>query len=213
MQGVPSEKSLRPTRSRGQPYTCRLPVRDHCPRSMSNMPVPTTLHSERRAALQRMDVLDTPEERAYDDITRMAADIFGTPMALISLLPGDRQWFKSRVGIRQHEMPSEYAFCEHAVRSPDDILMVPDARKDARFSANPLVTGYPNIRFYAGAPLVTSGGHAVGTLCVLDTAPRDIDGAQLEQLRFLAQQVVTMLEAREQSQLASADSSSHGTTA
>lgn len=143
-----------------------------------------------------MAVLDTPQEQAYDDITRMAADVFGTPMALISLLPGERQWFKSRVGMGQQETPSEHAFCEHAVRSPGEIMLVPDAQQDARFQDNPLVTGDPNIRFYAGAPLVTSDGHAVGTLCVLDTAPRAIDAAQLEQLRFLAKQVVAMLEAR-----------------
>ena len=146
--------------------------------------------------LRRLDVLDTFEEQAYDDITRMAADICGTPIALISLIDENRQWFKSRVGLQVSETPRELAFCAHAIKAPREPLVVPDATKDPRFVNNELVTGNPGIRFYAGAPLVTSSGHALGTVCVIDREPRDISPAQLEQLQFLAQQVVVMLETR-----------------
>lgn len=150
----------------------------------------------RLAALEALMVLDTLEEQAYDDITRMAADVCGTPIALISLIDGSRQWFKSRVGLQATETPREHAFCAHAIGRPHEVMVVPDASADARFAANPLVTGDPNIRFYAGAPLLTRDGHALGTVCVIDRSPRQLDAAQLESLQFMAQQVVVMLESR-----------------
>jgi GAF domain-containing protein len=146
--------------------------------------------------LKRLAVMDTLEEQAYDDITRLAAEMSGAPIALISLLDGTRQWFKARVGLQARETPREQAFCNVAIQTPGETLIVRDALQDPRFAENALVTGEPKIRFYAGAPLVTSTGHAMGTVCVIDTKPRELTPHQLEQLRFLAQQVVSMLEQR-----------------
>ncbi|CAN5875462.1 hypothetical protein BH11PSE13_BH11PSE13_13290 [soil metagenome] len=128
----------------------------------------------RLAELKRLVIMDTDEEQAYDDITRMAASICGTPVALITLVDENRQWFKSRMGLQVSETPRESAFCAHAIQWPDQAFVVRDASKDQRFEANPLVTGDPNIRFYAGAPLVTASGHALGTVCIIDREPRDI---------------------------------------
>ena len=150
----------------------------------------------RLQALGRVKVMDTLEEQAYDDITRMAATVCGTPIALITLLDDKRQWFKSRLGVQATETPLELSFCIHAIAQPDRPLVVEDTAKDERFVANPLVTGEPHIRFYAGAPLVTANGHALGTVCVLDSQPREVSAHQLEQLQFMAQQVVLMLESR-----------------
>ena len=150
----------------------------------------------RQADLDRYEVLDTLEEQAYDDLTRMAASVCGVPVALITLLDHDRQWFKSRVGLQATETPREFAFCEHAIRKPGDVMVVNDASLDDRFATNPLVTGDPNIRFYAGAPLVSASGQALGTLCVIDTQPRELDAKQAETLQFLAKQVMDKLEER-----------------
>jgi PAS domain S-box-containing protein len=150
----------------------------------------------RQAQLDAMQVLDSDEEEAYDELTRLAARFCDAPVALISLLDGDRQWFKSRVGTQLRETPREHAFCSHAIQSPQQVMVVNDASIDERFANNPLVTGEPNIRFYAGAPLVTSDGHALGTLCVLDSQARSLQRGQIEMLQFLARQVVSRLEAR-----------------
>ena len=150
----------------------------------------------RQNALLRLHVLDTAEEQAYDDITRLAADVCGTPIALISLMDNKRQWFKSRVGLQIRETPRENSFCSHAAKIPQEVMIVPDASKDERFVNHPLVTADPKIRFYAGAPLLTQDGDVIGTICVIDTTPRSLDGKQLEALQFMAQQVMVMLESR-----------------
>jgi len=156
------------------------------------------IHDEkaRQLALNRLQVLDTPEEQAYDDITRLAADVCGTPIALISLSDGHRQWFKSRMGLQAREMPRENSFCAHALQIPHSMMIVPDTSADERFVNHPLVTGGPKIRFYAGAPLLTGDGHMLGALCVVDTTPRKLEARQLEYLQFMAQQVMVMLENR-----------------
>lgn len=127
--------------------------------------------SQRQKELDRL-AISAAQDAAYDDIVKLAADAFDVPIALISLVDGNRQWFKARVGLQASEMPREYAFCAHAIQTPGVTMQVSDATADPRFADNPLVTGEPNIRFYAGAPLLTSNGHALGTLCLIDSKPR-----------------------------------------
>lgn len=155
----------------------------------------TDSEPQRQAEVDRLGV-DRFADTAYDDLTRLAANICRTPIALISLIDRDLQWFKSKVGTELSETPREHAFCAHAIQRPDEPMVVEDASLDPRFANNPLVTGDAHIRFYAAAPLVTSAGQAVGTLCVIDHEPRKIDARQLDELRFLAQQVVTTMERR-----------------
>ena len=147
-------------------------------------------------ALRAYRVLDTPPEAAYDALVRLAASIAGTPIALVTLIDETRQWFKANVGMGGvTETPREWAFCDHAIRGRD-VFEIADARADARFAANPLVLGEPLIRFYAGAPLVTPDGHAIGTICVLDRVPRGLAPRQIESLSALARQTVSQLELR-----------------
>lgn len=148
------------------------------------------------AELRRLLIMDSTPERAYDDLTRMAAQAFGAPIALIVLMDDHRNWFKSRVGVQFEQTPAENGFCESAIAEPREVKIVRDARADPHFSAHPLVVGEPYIRFYAAAPLVTSRGIAVGTLCVIDHQPRDLLPGQLIELSFMAEQVVSLLEAR-----------------
>jgi PAS domain S-box-containing protein len=157
-------------------------------------PIPEN-ESARLEALQRYAILDTFPEQEFDDLSRLAALVCGTPIALVSLVDADRQWFKAKVGIDEAETPRDIAFCGHAILERD-VMVVPDTLADERFRANPLVTGRPNVRFYAGAPLITQDGHALGTLCVLDHVPRDLTPDQKQALKALGRLVVTQIELR-----------------
>lgn len=158
----------------------------------------------RLQALARYRILDTAPEQAYDDITRLASSICRTPVAFISLVDEHRQWFKAKIGVDAKETPREIAFCNHTIMGRD-ILVVPDAFEDERFADSPLARNAPYIRFYAGVPLVTPEGDAVGALCAVDREPRGLPPEQAEALRALGRQVVQLLELRRASaELASA---------
>jgi anti-sigma regulatory factor (Ser/Thr protein kinase) len=154
-----------------------------------------TNEASRLAALRSYRILDTDPEPAFDDLALLASHVCGTPIALITLIDEDRQWFKSRVGVSATETSRSISFCTHAIQQRD-LFVVPDTRGDARFRENPLVVGEPHIRFYAGAPLVTPEGHALGTLCVLDSVPRTLSDDQKRALETLKQQAEAQLELR-----------------
>jgi anti-sigma regulatory factor (Ser/Thr protein kinase) len=149
----------------------------------------------RLQALCSYKILDTDPEKAFDDLTILASHICETPVALISLIDSDRQWFKSRVGIGISETPLEVSFCVVAIQQPG-LFVVPDATKDPRFSSNPFVVSDPKIRFYAGAPFTSADGHPLGTLCVVDVVPRELNPSQQNALLALSRQVQAQFELR-----------------
>ena len=143
---------------------------------------------ERLASLRRWNLMDSGAEERFDSITRLAARTFDTPIALVTVLDRERQWFKSKVGLTSDETPREEAFCAHAIHE-DDVMVIPDARLDPRFCDNPSVDGDPHIRFYAGCPIATPEGYKVGTLCVIDRVPRQFTDADRQTLTDLAKLV------------------------
>ncbi len=159
-----------------------------------NAPLPDNEGNRIRRLLD-YNILDTLPERAYDDIVKLAAYICETPISLITFVDRDRQWFKAKQGLAASETPRSAAFCAHAILD-SQVLVVPDARLDQRFADNPLVTGEPKIRFYAGAPLTVEAGCSLGTLCVIDREPRHLSDAQIEALVALSRQVVDQLTLR-----------------
>jgi len=150
----------------------------------------------RQRELDTYRIVDTLPEAAYDDIVQVAATLCAAPIATITLIDRDRQWFKARVGTDDEQTEREVAFCDHAIRQPGQLMEVSDASADPRFAHNRLVTGAPDIRFYAGMPLVTPGGAAIGTVCVIDRKPRHLDEQQRKGLAALARLAMNLMEAR-----------------
>ena len=143
---------------------------------MTPAPIPPDEH-ERLRALRALMLLDTTPEERFDRVVAFAAQEFGCPIALVSLIDARRQWFKARIGLPVCETARDISFCGHAILD-DELFVVPDATADPRFADNPLVTGEPHIRFYAGAPLRLASGHRIGTLCLIDTRPRQLDATE-----------------------------------
>lgn len=158
------------------------------------VPLPTN-EFKRLEALRRYQILDTPAEQAFDDFALLASTICGTPIALMTLIDEQRQWFKAAVGIGGTETLREHAFCAYTILGPE-VMVVEDARQDTRFAANPYVMADPHVRFYAGAPLIDSEGNALGSLCVIDREPRPLPSSQKQALEALARQIIAQLEAR-----------------
>lgn len=163
---------------------------------MLKAPIPPD-ERERMKALLEYSVLDTAPEAVYDDIAHVAAGVCDTPIALIALIDGTRNWFKARVGVDDEltESPRDISFCGHAILG-QDIFEVTDAAVDERFADNPLVADQPKIRYYAGAPLITPAGHRLGTICAIDVRPRRLSGAQKDTLSALSRLVMRQLERR-----------------
>jgi PAS domain S-box-containing protein len=155
-----------------------------------------TNESLRLKTLHDLAILDSPREQNFDDLAQVAMQLCGTAIGVISLIDADRQWFKSCLGLEARETSRDIAFCAHAILAPDEVLMVTDATKDSRFADNPFVIGEPYVRSYAGAPLVTENGIALGTLCVIDYQPRTLSAEQIASLKALARQVVQLLRLR-----------------
>jgi GAF domain-containing protein len=158
-------------------------------------PMMSTNDAARVDALQKYAILDSEPEQAFDDLTLLASYVCKTPIALISLVDEDRQWFKAKVGISATETSRNIAFCSTAIQQ-GDVFVVPDALQDERFRTNPLVISEPNIRFYAGAPLINEDGYALGTLCVIDRTPRNLAADQEAALKALSRLVLMQMEFR-----------------
>ncbi|MBD9479765.1 GAF domain-containing protein [Pseudoxanthomonas sp. PXM02] len=150
---------------------------------------------QRQHVLDRYHVVDSLPATVYDDLVQVAAALCGTPIAVVSLIDRDRQWFKARLGLEDHETTRDTAVCDHAIRQPDELLEIQDLSEDARFNQFPIVTGDLKARFYAGMPLVTGDGEALGTVCVVDTQPRRLSGQQKASLRSLARVTMALLDA------------------
>ena len=151
---------------------------------------------QRLAALRELELLDTEPEEAFDELVRRAAEATDSPVAVITLVDEARQWFKARVNLELESTDRDLSFCAHAILTPDDLTVVPDTLEDERFADNLLVTEDPNIRFYAGAPIFTPDGYPIGTLCVIDAAPRGLTDEQADSLRDLARTVSREIERR-----------------
>jgi len=176
---------------------------------------PSHNEAARLEALKRYEILDSPSDTVLDGLTQVAADLCETPIALVSLVDPNRQWFKSSTGLAAKETPRDMAFCTHAMQFPDALMEIEDASLDERFHDNPLVTGEPYIRFYAGKPLVTPDGFALGTLCVIDDKPRKLTRSQRNGLVRLSGIVQDLFNERYHARLSSIDyvvdqSISHG---
>ncbi len=154
------------------------------------------MEQRRLQELHNLDILDSQEESDFDEIVELASALFDVPISLISLIDVDRQWFKAKVGIEICETEREYAFCSYAIDNPSEIMIVENALEDIRFSKNPLVTGFPNIRFYAGVPLMTKNNQALGTLCIIDTEPKSFGEKEQKTLKILANKVMSLIELR-----------------
>lgn len=160
---------------------------------MKIAPIPAN-ELDRLENLVKLNVLDTEAEKAYDDLVLLASSITGCPISLISLVDSERQWFKARVGLDAKETPRDISFCGHAITEGNEIFEVSNANVDERFKDNPLVTGDPSISFYAGQPLTTSSGHNIGTLCVIDTKPKELNTLQKDQLKIIARLITSLFE-------------------
>ncbi|RYD72986.1 MAG: GAF domain-containing protein [Sphingobacteriales bacterium] len=158
-------------------------------------PLPTN-ETERLSALGSYNISGDGQERDFDDLTQLAAEICQTPVALVTIVGDDTQWFKSNFGTDITQTPREVAFCSHAIAGNSDIMVVNNARKDSRFAENPLVTGHPDIVFYAGVPLINPEGYALGTLCVIDHQEKGLSESQISALKILAKQAQHQLELR-----------------
>lgn len=155
----------------------------------------TSMEAARVAALNRYAILDSEPEQSFDDLVTLAAHICKVPMAMLSLVDDHRQWFKSKLGVQVEETPRESSICAHAIQQPD-LFVVPDTLQDPRFRDNPLVTGEPHVRFYAGAPLINEDNFALGTLCVVDREPRELDPDQKDALNALGRLALRQMELR-----------------
>jgi GAF domain-containing protein len=160
----------------------------------------SSTEAARLAALNRYAILDTEPEQSFDDLVVLASFVCKTPIATLSLVDDHRQWFKSKVGVEIRETSRDVSFCAHAIQQ-EELFIVPDALEDPRFKENPLVLGDPHIRFYAGAPLIDEDGYALGTLCVMDREPRELDDTQKEALRSLRRLALSQIELRRNLQL------------
>jgi GAF domain-containing protein len=166
-------------------------------RALNYVPAPMPANeSERLAVLRSCQILETEDEQFFDDVTFLAKTICRTPIAVISLIDEKRQWFKSRIGLEARETPRAVSFCAHGILQPDRIFEVHDALTDERFAGNPVVLGDPNIRFYAGAPIVVHGGTPLGMVCVIDRKPGKLNDEQAAALTSLARRVAVELEQR-----------------
>ncbi|MBE7170355.1 MAG: GAF domain-containing protein [Williamsia sp.] len=151
---------------------------------------------KRMQELREYNILDTLTEEEYEQITYLATVICDVPIALISFIDENRQWFKSHLGVSDSETLREHSFCAHAINSPEELMVVPDSRKDERFKDNPYVTGSPNVVFYTGIPLLSREGYGLGTICVIDHKPKELNQQQLKALKILSLQVMSLLETR-----------------